>query len=78
VYKDQLVEAIKQVCVEQNVLQMLVLTSSKNQAALSLYTKTGGVPDVNGDCRLLDFHITQGSCTQEELTQQIQVLQNYA
>ncbi len=53
----RLVEAIKQVCVERDVPKMFVLTSSKNQAALSLYTKTGGIPDVDGDCRLLDFLI---------------------
>ena len=43
-----LVEAIKRVCVERDIPKMFVLTSSKNQAALSLYSRTGGVPDIDG------------------------------
>jgi ribosomal protein S18 acetylase RimI-like enzyme len=44
-----LINKLKEICRDENIMKMFVLTNRSNTAAYNLYKKTGGIPDAAGD-----------------------------
>jgi ribosomal protein S18 acetylase RimI-like enzyme len=44
-----LIEKLKEICKQENIMKMFVLTNRSNTAAYNLYKKTGGIPELNND-----------------------------
>lgn len=44
-----LINRLKEICKDENILKMFVLTNTSNIAAYNLYKKTGGVAEIAGD-----------------------------
>ncbi|UCC12602.1 MAG: GNAT family N-acetyltransferase [candidate division WOR-3 bacterium] len=44
-----LIKKLKEICRDENIMKMFVLTNRSNNAAYNLYKKTGGIADAAGD-----------------------------
>jgi GNAT superfamily N-acetyltransferase len=44
-----LIDGLKKICREKNIMKMWVLTNKSNLAAMELYRRTGGIEDDTGD-----------------------------
>ncbi len=51
-----LINKLKEMCKQENIFKMFVLTNRSNTAAYNLYKKTGGIPDTAGDEVTFVYH----------------------
>ena len=51
-----LINGLKDICKQENILKMFVLTDRSNAAAYHLYEKTGGIADEDGDEITFVYH----------------------
>ena len=51
-----LINKLKEICRQENILKMFVLTKRSNTAAYNLYKKTGGMADAAGDEVTFVYH----------------------